>query len=223
MHWGWYAGTLVFAAADWLAVGLGKTGWRKITKPAVLLVLIAGFSLSGGWRGFGTWFGLGLIFSLAGDVFLTLPPSYFMAGLGAFLAAHLAYIIGFNQSLATPEWQLIFPVVGVVIADAFGFRRLNVALRKRSKGRWLQYPIFVYMVVISLMLLSSFLCWLRPDWPRPAAALVSLGALLFYASDTTLALNRFCSPMRGGQIFVIVTYHLAQLAITAGVLIRVGQ
>ncbi len=223
MNWGWIAGTLVFAAADWLAVGFGKVSWRKITKPAVMVVLITGFSLAGGWRDSGAWFGLGLVFSLAGDVLLLLPPSYFMAGLGAFLVAHLAYIIGFNQSLILPGWQLIFAVVGLVIADTLSFRRVRRSLMKRSKGRWLQYPFFGYMIIISLMLFSSFLCWFRPDWPRPAAALVSLGALLFYISDTALAFNRFCSPIRGGQVFVMVTYHLAQFAITAGVLFRAAQ
>src|SRR5574340_1118363 len=105
MHWGWYAGTLGFAAADWLAVGMGWVRWRKFTKPIVMLTLIAGFTVAGGWRGDGVWFGLGLVFSLIGDVFLMLPPSYFMAGLGAFLVVHIAYIIGFNQSLVVPGWE----------------------------------------------------------------------------------------------------------------------
>lgn len=220
MQWPWYAATLGFAAVDWLAVGYGWVRFRKLTKPAVMLALITGFTAAGGWNGDGIWFGLGLIFSLAGDVFLMLPPRFFIAGLGAFLVAHLAYIIGFNQSPVVPAWGFLFPVAGLVIVDALSFRRIRASILTRPQSRWLRFPMFGYMIIISLMLFSSYLCWFRPDWPYPAAALVSFGALLFYISDTTLAFNRFCSPIRGGQLLVIITYHLAQLAIVAGVLFR---
>lgn len=38
---------------------------------------------------------VGLLFSLAGDVFLMLPSDRFVAGLGSFLVAHLFYITAF--------------------------------------------------------------------------------------------------------------------------------
>ena len=38
----------------------------------------------------------GLVFSLAGDVFLMLPSDQFMAGLVSFLIAHLFYIAAFT-------------------------------------------------------------------------------------------------------------------------------
>src|SRR4051794_41583322 len=41
------------------------------------------------------WFVAALVFSLAGDVFLMLPRDLFVAGLSAFLVAHLCYIAGF--------------------------------------------------------------------------------------------------------------------------------
>lgn len=223
MHWGWYAGTLGFAVVDWLAVGWNKVRWRKFTKSAVMLVLITGYTLAGGWQGHGAWFGLGLVFSLAGDVFLTLPPSYFITGLSAFLVAHLAYLIGFNQSLVMPGWEIIIPVLGLAVVDSLSYRRVRHSILSRQKARWMRFPVFGYMVIISLMLFSSLMCWFRPDWPRPAAGMVSLGALLFYFSDTTLALDRFCRPIRHGQIIVIVTYHLAQMAIAAGVLYRAAR
>lgn len=218
MHWGWYAGVFAFAAVDWLAVGINCPKWRVVSKPAVILLLIIGFSLASGWRGGGAWFGVGLVFSLAGDVFLMLPPSFFPAGLAAFLIAHLAYIIGFNQSLIIPGWEFALPTLGVILFDWIVFRRLRSAILCQPKGRWIRFPVLGYIVIISLMLFSSLLCWLRPDWPNIAAALVSLGALLFYFSDTLLAINRFCGPVRGGRVMVIVSYHLAQTAIVTGAL-----
>ena len=41
------------------------------------------------------WFVAALVFSLAGDVLLMLPREQFVAGLSAFLVAHLCYIVGF--------------------------------------------------------------------------------------------------------------------------------
>ena len=45
---------------------------------------------------------------------------------------------------------------------------------------------------------------------RTAAPWAVVGALLFYASDATLAWNRFVAPMRFGPVAVMVTYHPAQ-------------
>jgi len=222
MAWGWYAGVLLLAAADWLAVGLNRPRWRIFTKPGTMLVLILGFTLSSGWEGEAGWFGMGLVFSLLGDVLLMLPPSFFAAGVGAFLIAHLAYIIGLNQSFVIPNWLFVFPLLILALADTLGYRHLRNAIKARPKGRWIRFPMMVYIIVISLMLFSSLLTWLRPDWPPQSAALVTIGALLFYLSDLILAFNRFCAPIRRGRVAVIVTYHLAQLAIVNGVLLKIG-
>lgn len=45
---------------------------------------------------------LALLFSLLGDIFLMLPRERFLAGLGAFLLAHLAYGWGFLGSGQAP-------------------------------------------------------------------------------------------------------------------------
>ena len=223
MPWGWFAGVIILAAADWLAVGLNRPRWRVVTKPAPMLLLLVLFTLYSGWQGAGVWFGFGLVASLAGDIILMLPPSLFPAGLAVFLLAHLSYIVGFNQSFLMPGWNFIFPVLGLVLLDSLGYRRLRRAVLKRPSGRWIRFPMLAYVVVISLMLFSSLLTWLRPDWSYNAAALVSVGALLFYISDTVLAHNRFCGAVRFGRVVVIATYHLAQLGITAGVLLHLAE
>ena len=47
---------------------------------------------------------------------------------------------------------------------------------------------------------------------RASVAAVT-GALLFYASDATLAWNRFVEGRRRGRLAVMVTYHLGQLGL----------
>ncbi len=220
MPGGWIITALIFAIGDWIAVGYQRQRWRVVTKPGVMLVLLAGFTFSGGWQGETIWFGLGLLFSLLGDVLLLMPQSWFIGGLGAFLAAHIFYIIGFNQEPPPVGWQLLVLAAVMVVVDYFGYRRLRRALMRQPKGRWLRYPIFVYIVVISLMLLSAMLTIVRPDWTPPASYWVVVGALLFYVSDSVLANDRFAGPVPHGKLIVIISYQVAQMAIVTGVLHR---
>jgi len=48
--------------------------------------------------------------------------------------------------------------------------------------------------------------------------LVALGATLFVASDTVLALGRFGQERPWTRLAVMVTYHLAQALLVAGLL-----
>ncbi|NOX30743.1 MAG: hypothetical protein GXP35_11965, partial [Actinobacteria bacterium] len=46
--------------------------------------------------------------------------------------------------------------------------------------------------------------------------LIALGALLFVASDTLLATDRFVVPRSDRRMWVHVLYHLGQISIVAG-------
>ncbi len=216
----WMVLTLVFALGDWITVTAGANRLRRITKPAAMLALLVGFTLAGGWQGSAFWFGLGLFFSLAGDILLLMPAGAFMAGLGAFLSAHIFYIVGFSQGLLWPGWDASIPLVMIATADFFFYRRLRRALLARPKGRWMRFPLHAYQIVISAMLLTAMLTLWRKDWPHPSNGLAAAGAALFFISDSVLAFNRFVNPVRGGKLIVIVTYHLGQIALISGVLLR---
>ena len=79
----------VVAVVDWIAVA---KGWKKVeilAKPATLVALFL-FLLWGLVKtGFSSlpliFFGVGLLFCLAGDIFLLLSDRWFLAGLVAFL------------------------------------------------------------------------------------------------------------------------------------------
>jgi uncharacterized membrane protein YhhN len=70
------------------------------------------------------------------------------------------------------------------------------------------------------MLASALNTLQRNDWLSPAALLAALGATLFYLSDSILAHDEFCQPIRTAEMLVTVTYHLAQIAIIAGYLLH---
>jgi uncharacterized membrane protein YhhN len=213
---------VIFALADWIAVSTRNKPLEYLAKPAVMVALLAGLWLAGGFQG-GTWpFAVGLFFSLLGDVFLMLPQDLFIPGLISFLLAHLAYIVGFTATDAPAGPIALVLVLPVMAAAAFVFRQVRSALVARGEGR-LTLPILIYTLVISLMLLAALVTLIRPEWPPVAAILASAGALLFFISDGVLAWNRFVTPLSYGPLVVIITYHLGQALISLSAIQRFLQ
>ncbi len=148
----------------------------------------------------------GLIFSLAGDVFLMLPSDRFVAGLVAFLIAHLFYIAAFASGIDALLWWPLIPLViyGIVIY-------LIVA---SSLGK-LRLPVLIYIGVILVM---AWLAWER--WSQTGqseAFLTFTGAVLFVISDTILAINRFRGAFKPARALNLTTYFAAQWLIAGSV------
>lgn len=209
---------LVFAALEALAL---QKNWFKlevIAKPAVMIVLFIWLVTSVGLEGALLWFGLGILFSLVGDVLLMISlDRLFLAGLAAFLLAQIAYIIGFN--IPVPEMSIWGVALALIIGmgGARVIRRILDAVTAKGQGR-MRIPIAVYGTVISVMLLSAMLKQFDPTWEAWAALLVGTGGFLFYISDIILAWNKFVAPIRHGRIYNIAAYHLGQIALIAGVI-----
>jgi len=209
--------TFLAALTDWVAVYKGWKTIEYVAKPATLALLFAWLFLQSHLQGVLLWFGLGVLFSLAGDVFLMFSDRWFILGLAAFLIAHLMYLAGFNMPLpnVAPVWSLGLAIV-LGLSAARLLRRITTGLA--SKGlRRLVGPVLLYGMVITLMLLSALLTLFRVEWKSIPALLVSLGAFLFYLSDIILAWNKFVNPIRNGRIMNMVAYHLGQIALVIGV------
>lgn len=143
---------------------------------------------------------IGLLFSLAGDVFLMLPRDRFINGLLCFLCAHLCYIVAFagDGGRMAPLWSVLpFLLYGIVM-----LRLLWPMLRK------MKIPVVVYTLAISLMAWLALTRWLAS--PKDGRLLALLGALLFVASDSFLAVNRFKGRTRFAQFSILSTYFAAQ-------------
>ena len=104
---------LIFAALETLALWKNNPRLEYVVKPAVLIALFLWLWTSAGLSGASLWFGLGILFSLAGDVLLMISlDRLFLAGLAAFLLAHVAYIIGFNTPVPGGSvWGIILAVM----------------------------------------------------------------------------------------------------------------
>ena len=216
------------AAVDWVAVA---KGWKKveyIAKPATMLVLLGLLALVGGFASLPSiCFGLGIFFSLAGDVFLMVSYArfsdrWFIPGLIAFLLAHVSYIVGLNTPLpnVSPIWSLGLAVV-LGLTAARILRRLLAGVRQKSLRRLVR-PVELYGMVITLMLLSALLTLNNAAWKISAAGLVASGATLFYFSDILLAWNKFVNPIKNGRLANMILYHLGQFALVAGVILQFG-
>lgn len=211
---------LAVAALDWMALW---RGWRRLdhlAKPGVMGVLIAW--LLDRWLATGVgilgWFLVGACLSLVGDVFLMLPRERFTAGLAAFALAHVAYLVGLWPSATVGPW-LLAPGLVLIVASLSLFRRLSRALRTPGRQQ-LRAPVAAYSLIITAMALAALTTLGNPGWSLQAAGIVALGALSFYLSDALLAWNRFVRPVRAGRLKVRVLYHLGQIALVGGVIVR---
>jgi alkenylglycerophosphocholine/alkenylglycerophosphoethanolamine hydrolase len=207
---------LAFTLLDWISV---ERGWRKIgyfTKPGVILALLLWLSLVSGLHGRLVWFAMGLLCSLAGDVFLMLPREQFLAGLLAFLLAHLAYIAGFTPNPPPINLASLILALLVIVNASLISRRILAGLQNTANTR-LKIPVLAYVMIINLMLFSAALTLVRPEWVAMPATLASGGAYLFFLSDTILGWNKFVAPVRHGRLLVRVTYQVGQALIIIGV------
>jgi uncharacterized membrane protein YhhN len=177
---------------------------------------------------------LAQLFGLAGDIFLLFADRWFFAGLGAFLIGHLFYTAlvftdifpSDNLDLLTPT--IIFPTLlslifwGAVLLIVYRVFKRDCFLQHR-KGRLLWNLLQVYTWILSgLSALTLFRVLIQSD-PTAQMFLLPVGGGLFLLSDILLAYDRFVHPIPKGQLWVHVTYHLAQFSLAVGFLSIMGH
>ncbi len=149
---------------------------------------------------------VGLVCSLAGDVFLMLPSDHFIAGLASFLVAHLCYIAAFagnGGGLRDPKAAAVFIVALVMLTVLWP-----------SLGA-LRVPVVVYVSVIATMAWQAIARWRRLG--STDAAMAAAGATLFLVSDSALALRKFRGDFPASALVVLGTYWVAQWCIARSV------
>ena len=218
----WLSLAFIFAALEIMAVSRNLQSLEYIVKPAVLICLFLWLYSSTDLKGNALWFGLGLVFSLVGDVLLIASERLFLFGLIAFLLAHICYIIGFLEEVMTiTVWSLILAII-ITISISRLLRRIVAAMQMKGQNS-LVLPVSTYATVISLMLYTATSTLFNPLWKTSSAFFVSLGALLFCISDAILAWNKFVSPVNNGRVLNITLYYLGQMGLIAGVISQFGK
>ncbi len=210
---------LAVAATDWIAVARGAKGAEYVLKPLTLGLFVAA-AVTYRRPGLPTerWVFTvaALALSLAGDVLLMLPRDMFVAGLGSFFLAHVAYVAAFNPT--PPPFATSSVAAAAVLALAVPLYARMAAGIVRRGHRELLVPVAIYVVGIGAMVVSAAATLGRPDWMAEARGLVLVGAVLFLASDALIGWTRFVREIRGGRLVIIVTYHIGQACLVLGVL-----
>lgn len=152
---------------------------------------------------------LALVLSALGDLFISREgEAAFLAGLGSFLAAHVAYVALFwdlvgGASALSPAIVLAFAVYALVML------------------RWLwpyldgmKAPVFAYVAVILAMGATAAAA-------PPSLWLLIAGAALFVLSDSVLAAETFVfrdKPRRWTAPVIWSSYYASQVLIAAAFL-----
>ena len=140
-----------------------------------------------------------LVSSLVGDaLLLSARKPAFLAGLVAFLLAHVAYVVAFAP-LSGPSPLVLAAILAITA---------GVVRWLWPHAGELRVPVLAYAAVIAAML------WLALGVPRGA---VQLGAALFWLSDLTVARDRFVRAAFANRLVGLPLYYAGQLLLAAGI------
>lgn len=193
------------AAAGYVAGLLLDLPWlRACAKPVPVLCLALWASRAAPDR-YARVVALGLFLSALGDLAIEWS---FLGGLVCFLCAHLAYSAAFWT-----EARALRPLRAAPFA-AYGITAYAVLLPGLGA---LRAPVVVYMTAICAMMwrVAARLGASGRGGASEKAALA--GAVLFAASDTLIALDRFHAPIAGVHLPIISLYFAGQLGIALSV------
>ncbi|MBI5070066.1 MAG: lysoplasmalogenase [Deltaproteobacteria bacterium] len=198
------AGACIAATALCLALHLyaearGRPVLRALTKLAASLGFV-GLALALGVDApFDRLVLAALLLSLLGDaLLLSAARPMFLAGLVAFLLAHVAYAVAFLGEGSIPPWPLPLLALGVGLVLRWLWPHLGP-----MKG-----PVVAYCVVIAVMVAAAM---------GVASAEVRAGAVLFFLSDLLVARDRFVAPGLANRAVGLPLYYGAQLLLASAV------
>ena len=155
---------------------------------------------------FGQLILLGLALSWLGDVLL-IPKHQlcFVAGLGSFLLAHLAYAAAFLlQTVALAP--LVVGAIGMLGVAGSVLRWLWPHLQAPMR-----LPVVAYVLAISVMVI------LASSTVASIGAVLLTGAILFAASDIFVARERFVTSSVANRFIGLPLYYGAQLVFALSV------
>ena len=148
----------------------------------------------------------GLAWCLLGDVLLMLPQNLFVPGLLSFLLAHACLLTAFSSDV---RFAVRWPAWLACLVFGAGM----VVLLWPGVAPPLRVPVLVYVALLATMAGQA---WGRASWftaqadrRADSARRAAAGALLFMASDSLLAWDRFRSALPWAALYILATYYAA--------------
>ena len=192
-------------------IGALPAAWAFVFKPLTTLLIIAFAWPRGTAQAKQRRFvRIGLVLSLIGDVALLWPKEGFLPGLVAFLLAHLAYIAAFCVPARLAARPLVFVVYAAIAALILSQLWAGVPAVLRA-------PVVAYVLCLATMASQAGVWWRVAAGHDDAllARHAAIGGLLFMASDSLLAINKFGVPLPLASLWILLTYWVAQGFIAA--------
>lgn len=202
---------LLVAIADVYAVITQNKTIEMIFKPLLMTSLAVVYLVSVKKPSF--WLLSALFFSFWGDVFLLDKANFFVFGLASFLVAHVVYIKVTTSFLYKDS-------VVKILTSAIPFVLLFMVLLGliyNNLGDML-LPVLVYGVAISTFGTAALLNYRQQK--TTANTWLLLGAILFIASDSLIALNNFYMSKPLFNIAIIVLYIVSQYLIVKAIIAK---
>jgi uncharacterized membrane protein YhhN len=213
---------LLAATGEMIAQVFGVSWLHHLCKPLIMVFLGLHyfFSVPSPLRS-GVVLGA-IVFSFLGDSFLMydhVHSVYFMLGLGAFLIAHVLYVLAYRQHRLTDgdysgsnvqRARMAFPVI-------LAGTGLIIVLYPRLGD--LRFPVVLYAFILMIMVITALIR--LGTTSHESFWKVLIGAILFMISDSILAVNKFLEAIPFAGIWIMFTYIVAQYLIISGLIAHV--
>ncbi len=151
---------------------------------------------------------IGLVLSFIGDVCLIFffNQKVFMAGLAAFLSAHVIYTAAFFRR-GDPG------LVMVVTAGVLLFVSTEMFIKLKPHIEEMTRPVLAYIMIITVMAISAATFRNSGVQSVIAGNAVFGAALMFYLSDMFVARHRFVKKSFVNRVISLPLYYAAQFLI----------
>lgn len=149
----------------------------------------------------------GLALSWCGDMFLIgTSEAMFLAGLGAFLLAHVAYVTAFMSHGYRRSWVMIAAVPITVLAIAVW------TWLEPHTAPGMRIPVAAYIAVISVMVIMAL-----GTRGAGGSVLIVAGALMFFLSDLSVAALRILQTDYATYVWGLPLYFGGQVCLALSV------
>ena len=201
-------GLFLIVTALRLPSGAELTGqfWLQPAVKALTAVLLAGAALTHPVARERRWLVAALLFSAVGDFLLAMPwwePS-FVLGLGAFLVAHLCFLVALLPLAVRSTPRLAAAAITVAACVS-----LLVWFWPRLVAEGMAVPVTLYIAVLGAMVCAALMARLPTPW-------TALGAVCFAVSDAMIGIGKFVLGSEALAVGIWWAYATSLLLITAG-------
>jgi len=160
------------------------------------------------------WLLVAFMYSFLGDIVLlgqSINSLFFIGGLALFFLAQVAYIIYFYQSAEKLIYcnRVILGLQAAITVYAIGF---YILMLPNLGNLWM--PVLFYLIVIALMGLVSLGRFGRVNYNAFFYSVI--GALVFIFCSSLIGYHKFIVEIPYANIFIMLTYSIAQYLILKG-------